>query len=158
MKKRQTATAQANTQVMVADISVPNVLAKIEKALAEQEVIRTTSYRTGGSVDGFGNNLKDEKEVGNVIRMFSKVQANAVAYNDATSTLELETTPVFTFKGSTLEDWKIDCQLRIKIITLEDRLSKLQKARDIMTQFLSEDDKKKQALADVAGLLGMSFE
>jgi hypothetical protein len=139
------------------NMTVPDVLVQIDKALGEQETIRTTTYRTGGLVEGFSTNLKDEKEVANVIRMFSKILASEKAYNDSIRALGLNEAPVFTFKGCIVEDWKIDCQLRISIITMEDRSNKLEKAKSIVSQFLSEADKRTAALADVSKLLGISI-
>jgi hypothetical protein len=139
-------------ELAIADQSVPNILDVLKKELQEIKKVSGSNYRTSGNVDGV--NIKNETSIPNLIKVYGSIKVSEQAYNQAADDLGLVSYPQYTAQGCTVEDWKKDIDLRIKIITQEDRKKELEEAIKEMEQFLTEEDRKAQVLAKIAGIIG----
>ena len=139
-------------ELAIADQSVPNILDVLKKELQEIKKVSGSNYRTSGNVEGV--NIKTETNVSNLIKVYGSIKVSEQAYNQAAEDLGLTTYPTYQVGGCTVEDWRKDIDLRIKIITQEDRRKELEEAIKEMEQFLTEEDRKAQVLAKIAGIIG----
>jgi len=139
-------------ELAIADQSVPNILDVLKKELQEIKKVSGSNYRTSGNVDGV--NIKTETNIPNLIKVYGSMKVSEQAYNQAAEDLGLTTYPTYQVGACTVEDWKKDIDLRIKIITQEDRRKELEEAIKEMEQFLTEEDRKAQVLAKIAGIIG----
>lgn len=134
-------------------VNIPNELEKINQKLNSLQKITETPYKTSGELgNGFGN-LKNETKIANLISLCSMINAKEAAYNAAAAELGLQTFPEFSVNGYSSADCKSDIKLRIAVLSQQETLDKLNKAKSILSTFLSEEDKKRQALEDLKDLL-----
>lgn len=141
-----------NTELSVNQI--PAFIQKIDAQLASLKSMAETTYKTGGKIDGFSENLKEAKEVDTIIKMFSAVIGRKKMYDEAQAELEVKTAKQFTYNGHTLEEWKADCMFRIAVVTEHETRERLQRAKEKATTLLSDEDKKALALKELVELLG----
>lgn len=130
-----------NTELAINTTKIPDVLTLLNAKLNDLKHITESNYVTSGNLDGF-NNLKEEKEVENVIKMFSVILAKETAYTSAQEELGLTSAPVFKQNGSTKEEWKKDCILRVQIINHKEQYDKLVTMKKKAATFLSQEDQK----------------
>lgn len=131
---------------------VPNTLESIKAKLNELKLITDTPYKTTGVLTGLGD-IKTMKDSESLIKAYASVKAKEKAYNDAADELGIKSYKQFSIDGATSEQWKSDINLRINIITVEDRKNKLQTAYDKAAKFLSEEDQRAIAMKEIAALL-----
>jgi len=131
--------------------SVPTILSKLEKELENLKHISETNYRTSGIVDN--TDIKTLTKESDLIAIFGGIITREKVYNEAAKELGRTTYPIFQIGGCNTLDWKHDIDLRIQIITHEERKSNLEKAYDKMKRFLSEEDQKAIAMKEIAELL-----
>lgn len=124
------------------------ILDKLDLEISQLKAIETTTWKTNGDLEGFGN-IKSEKKIENLIRAYSFVLAKSKFYNESALALGVKTFPVFTI-GGTLEEWEHDIKLQISIVSHQDKYDKLKKAKDALSKFLSEDEQKMAILKEVA--------
>ncbi len=141
-----------NTELSVNQI--PAFIQQIDAQLAGLKSMSDTTYKTGGKVDGFSENLKEAKEVDVIVKMFSAVLGRKEMYDKAQAELGVKTTKQFTYNGHTLDEWKADCTFRIAVVTEHETRERLQKAKEKATTLLSDEDKKALALKELVELLG----
>ncbi|RTK92891.1 MAG: hypothetical protein EKK64_11140 [Neisseriaceae bacterium] len=131
-----------NTTLLTTNTNIPAVLETIDKALNSMSHITGSDYVTGGNIGGFSKNLKEETDLNVLIKMAASIISRDKAYNDAAQILQLPQYPQFKVNGNHKDEWLKDIQLRIAIITNDDKIKKLQEFKDKATQFLSEEDQK----------------
>lgn len=151
MAKKTTAATSTDVPALM-DVSVPEIMQKLENEIKQLDHLTDSKYRTSGNLDGFGD-IKKETSVSNLIKAFSVVMAKANAYAAAATDLEVDTFPVFEVNGGSVSDWKKDIQLRIAIINHKEKLDKLNHFRDEMKKFLSKEDQKAQLMMEMASYL-----
>jgi hypothetical protein len=127
---------------------VPEVLSLLDQEISKLKTISESVYKTGGTLDGFGD-IKAETKIENLIRAYSSVRGRENAYNDAQKELGVASAPAFTVSGGNSADWKQDIQLRIDIITHKDKLDKLNEYKTRMSGFLSAEDQKSMLLKEM---------
>lgn len=134
--------------------NIPDVLSKIDSKLAELKKVTDSVYKTSGSLgNGFGD-IKTEMKIQNLISLFSTICAKEKAYEAASKDLGLSTYPEFSVNGFTVADCKEDIKLRINILSHQEQLDKLNKAKELVSKFLSEEDQKRIALEQLKDILG----
>lgn len=135
-------------------VNINDTLAKINEKLSSLNKITETPYKTSGELgNGFGN-LKNETKIQNLISLCSMINAKEAAYDAAAKELGLENKyPAFTVNGYTSEDCKSDIKLRIAVLSQQETFDKLNKAKERLSVFLTEEDKKRQALEDLKDIL-----
>lgn len=143
-KKKETALALTHSA------GVPDLLEVLNQKIAALKHIEESVYKTGGTLEGFGD-IKTEMKVENLIRAFSSVRGRENAYNDAAKELGLKTYPVFTISGGNAEDWKKDILLRKAIIEHKDELDKLNGFKAKAAEFLSKEDQKAMLIEEMKG-------
>lgn len=132
--------------------NTPAILEKLDSALAELKRVEESPYKTSGNLEGFGD-IKSEMKIDNLVKAYSSVKGRANAYADASVDLKLSKVPAFSISGGTVDDWKHDIQLRIEIITYQDKYNKLKEAKDKLSKFLSEEDQKMMILKNLQDVL-----
>ena len=143
---------QENELAKLSDLSVPSVLEKLQEELKQIKSVSGSNYQTSGVIPG-GIDIKKEKSIENMIRALANINISKAAYDQAAEDLKLDSYPVYQVGGYSVENWKHDIDLRIKIITHEDRKKELEGAISKMEAFLSEEDRKSQVLKEIAGIL-----
>lgn len=143
------------TAVSIVSQDVPNTLENIKAKLNELKLITDTPYKTTGVLTMAEQkiDIKTIKDVESLIKAYSSVRAREIAYNEAADDLGIKTYKQFSINGGTSKDWKHDIDLRIQIITVEDKKNKFQKAYDKMQKFLSEEEQRAIAMKEVEALL-----
>lgn len=61
--------------------------------------------------------------------------------------------PTFKWMDYTYEEWDHDIRKRIDLVTHQDQITKLQKAKALLETLLTEEDRKQIILAELKGLL-----
>jgi hypothetical protein len=143
---------KTNTEVSIVGQDVPTVLDTIKEKLNSLKAITDTPYKTSGNLTGIGD-IKTLKDIGSLIKSYASVKAKENAYNAAADDLGIKNYPLFSLDGGTAAQWKHDIDLRIQIITVEDKKNKYQKAYDTMQKFLSEEEQKAIVMKEMASLL-----
>ena len=135
--------------------SVPNVLEILAAKLAELKVVTECSYKTGGTLAGFGD-IKSETKVENLIRAYSSIRGKEHAYNESAKELGITNYPAFSEAGGTAADWKQDILLRKAVIEHADTKAKLEslteQAKGFLTKEMQYEIFLKEAGAMVAAL------
>lgn len=147
-KKSQTSTALA-----VVGSDVPTLLERVNAEIAKLKHIQDSVYKTTMKDPQFGN-LKEEKLIPNLLRVFSTILGKQHYYEAAAEELGLSSYPVFHYEGSEVADWKHDILLRIAIIEQKDTLDKLNQFKERASKLLSEEDQKNLLARDMAKFLG----
>lgn len=132
---------------------MPAVLEMLDKALQSVDKITGSDYITGGNIEGFSKNVKDEQDIANLVKMAASVISRERAYNEAAENLELSTFPQFKIGGSTKDEWIKDIKLRIAIINNSDTINKIKEFKEKTAKFLSEEDQKAILFKDMENFL-----
>jgi hypothetical protein len=147
MSKSKTNAVALNVPSVMDGIEVLNT--KIESLKHIQESV----YKTTGKIGGFNNNIKDEMNIAELIKMGSSVQAREDHYNSyAMKALKLKTFPVFKLDGHTLEEITADITLRIAILENKERLDNLNELKKEYTELMDKEDRKAILAAKLAQL------
>ena len=142
----------SKAELSTPEITIPQVLEKIQEQLKSFKKIETTSYKTQGTLTGFGN-IHNETKVENLIKAHSSIRGRANAYKEAAEDLGLNEYPVFTVDGADAEAWKHDIDLKIQIITHKERIDKLKDIEAKAKSFLSQEDQKVIFFKELMGTL-----
>ncbi len=113
----------------------------INTKLAELKTIQESVYKTTGKLAGFPKPLQEETKIEEIVKMFSSVRAREQSYNQAADELKLREVPLFKLEGSTAEDWKNDCELRIAIIENKERLDELNTLKKEYEELMDKEDR-----------------
>ena len=133
--------------------SIPEVLSAIKSKIATLGKIETTKFKTKGDMPGFPTNLQKEENVNTLIAAYSSAKGRSEAFAAAATELGV-TGKTLDLGGSTLEEWRHDIDLRIKIVTQSDELKKLRKLEEKASTFLSQEDQKAIFFQELMGELG----
>lgn len=138
------------TELAIKDMSDTTLLLeKLDSELAKVRTIEETPYKTGGTIDGFGD-IKTETKIENLIRAYSSYKGRFNAYVDSATDLGINTYPAF---GPSLEDVSHDIKLRIAIIRQDVKTKALKEAKTQISKFMSEEEQKLMIFKDLAKLL-----
>jgi len=131
---------------------VPKLLAEVNRQIAELKGEEQDPI-TDGNLENFGR-LSDINDVTTLVRAASSVKGKAAAYNNVAEELQVDLSK-FPFKINKwgAEKWMKDIKRRINEVTYKDKLNKLEKVRDELSGFLSEDDKFSQAVHNIVSIM-----
>ena len=132
---------------------VPTILSALENELKELKKVSGSNFRSSGVIGSW--DLKKETSIETMGKKFASLLVSKDFYDRAMAELGVTTYPVFNVGGATIEDWKKDFQLRMAIVTQAEREKALKEAIAEMKTFLTEEDRKTQAMAKIAGILGL---
>lgn len=125
----------------LAIVSVPTGIEAVNKKIAQLKEITESVYKTPGRVTSFSNNIKDETNISELIKMFSSVSGRAKAYDAASEELGLKTVPVFKVDGGTVAEFAHDIKLRIAIIQNKETLDELNAIKKEYTELMDKEDR-----------------
>ncbi len=134
----------------VAIISTNSSLERLKNELASLTKISETPYKTDGKIDGIPSNIQQETNIANLIKMYGSVKERARAYKESAEELQINTFPQFNLNGNTLESYKHDIQLKIAIITIDERRKQLEGLVKEGEEFLTKEDKYEAYLKRLA--------
>jgi len=108
----------------------------------------------GKSIPGFGE-LKDVSDTSMLIQAYSSIKGRMNAYDAAAKDMGLKgkKLPKFKVEGVSGDKWLAAIIRREAVVTSADKLAKLEEAKGIFTSMLSEEDKAKAKIQDLAGIL-----
>jgi len=149
MKKSNQNTGVA---LLIAGKSVPEQLEAINGALNNLQSVKESSYKTSMNLEGFGD-LKNCTDIKTLIKALSSINGREKAYAEAAMLIGLKSVPAFEINGGNTKDWTKDIKIRVAVISEKDIREKLQKAHDKLSQFLTDEEKRKQAENEMASLL-----
>jgi hypothetical protein len=124
----------------------------LEQEIKSFENISDSKYKTSGQVEGF-NNIKEETNIGNLIKTYSSVDSREKAYNNSAEEMGLSTYPQFQVNGSSAEDIKCDIKLRISIITHKETLDKLNDFKTQAKALMTKEEQKNILFSEMATFL-----
>ena len=138
--------AKAKASLEVATVSsAPEALAVLNEQIKSYKHIQDSVYRTKGTLklsDGSTIDLKSETSIDKVVMAFASVQLRARAIETSYSELGRTKYPVVKIDGSTEDEWKQDCLLRIQIIEQKDKLDELNQLKKEWEELLDKEDRK----------------
>ncbi len=146
MKTKETA--------LTVSTNVPEILTVLEEKIKSLKAITECNYKTGGECVGFATNLKEEKKLDNIIRMFASIKGRSGAYNASADEMGLSEYPEWRESNGNVEDWKHDCLLRKAVIEHKQTLDKLNEFKDKMSKFMSAEDQKAMLMKEMEKFLG----
>lgn len=136
--------SKANLEIATIS-SAPEALAVLNEQIKSYKHIQDSVYKTKGTLklsDGSTIDLKSETSIDKVVMAFASVQLRARAIEMSYATLERSEYPVVKVDGSTEDDWKQDCLLRIQIIEQKDKLDELKELKKEWEELLDKEDRK----------------
>lgn len=142
---------------LTSSAGIPDILGALEQEFKDLKRVAETPYQTQGQLDGFGN-IKDEKNIGNLIKAYSSVVGRSEAYDKAQVALGVKDAPEFQLNGGTVEAWKHDIQLRIQVITQDERFNQLKEFKKQAEELMDKEDKKKLLLDNLGKFLKKNEE
>jgi hypothetical protein len=131
---------------------VSSIVTILEQEIKSFEHISDSKYKTSGQVEGF-NNIKEETNIGNLIKTYSSVDSREKAYNNSAEEMGLSTYPQFQVNGSSAEDIKCDIKLRISIITHKETLDKLNDFKTQAKALMTKEEQKNILFSEMATFL-----
>ncbi len=132
---------------------VPTALDILRDELSALKTITETEYRTDGKVDSFSGNIKEEKNVDTLIKMWSVVRTRAKFYNEAQEDLDVKEAKPFAMGGFGADAFKADIKLRIAVLKHSERKAELEALVTEGVSYLTKDDQHKIYMAKVAAAL-----
>jgi len=153
-KKEETTAVATLDQVAFTKEGVPDMLAIVQKQIAELKGGMPKSEKTSGAPDGFPFAVKDCKTVDDLIKMHSFVVAKQKAYVSSATELGL-TAANYPFKLGkyAASTWVTDIKFKLALVKNATKLDKLNKVRTILENNLSEEAKFKKQMEELAGIL-----
>jgi|SRR6187402_499234 len=124
--------------------SVFEQLQAVNHKLATVKAITDTPYKTSGLVTTANGqlNIKTATDQKVLVLAFSSVLARLEALDKAYEELGATgTRPVSQIDGASLEEWKADFKLRLNIIQNQEKLDKLNKIKEGLTDLMGRDEK-----------------
>ena len=138
-KKQETITA------LTRQSSVPDALQAINDRIAAMKHIQECVYLTSGKIttgSGGQKDIKEEKNVTELVKAFSGILFRAKAIEEAYDELGINSYPAVKVDGGTVEEWKKDILLRIEIINQKDTLDELNSLKKEWEDLMDKEDKK----------------
>jgi len=154
-KGRKTTTAKATTatvELATIGANVPEIMQVLDAKLKTMDDVRESKYKTSGVLDSV--DIKKEKNIEALIRIYGSVMARESIYNESAKELGITTYPSFEISGGSSADWKADIKLRIKVINQKETVDKLVEYKDKMSKFLSEQDQKDMLMKEMSDFFG----
>lgn len=134
--------------------SIPEVLLSIDTQIAQLKDVETSKFKTSMNLAPFGGDLKKVKDVPTLVKAFSFIRSKGKAYVEAGAELGVAGLPTFKEDNGTVEQWKSDIELQIRIVTHKERLEELKAIKSKAETFLSQEDQKSMFFADLMKTLG----
>lgn len=111
----------------------------------------TSTIKVG--LPGFGL-VKDISDVESLVKAHSMLTAKSNAYKNSLKALDLKATKYpFKEQGHTLSEWEKELKVRLNTVKNEQALRKLEEAKTILEDNLSQDMKLQAGLKKIQGLL-----
>lgn len=145
MAKKQTTALSTN--------AIPNAIAKLEEKLKSFEGINESAYLTGGEIEGF-HNLKEVADLKQLIKMAGTLVDSKRIYDSGAAGLNLETFPMYEYKGFSVESWLKDIRLRYDLINQKETIDRMNEFKAELAQFLSDEDRKAIVLEKLKDFMG----
>lgn len=137
---------------IIKDDNVTTAMKVLDQKLQEVNKLSETPWKTSGNLPDFGD-IRSEKNIPKLVKAFAMVKDSERMYNDAQQDLELKQVPAFTIGGGNTEDWKHDIKLRIAIVQQHETMEALRKHKEILSKFVSEEEQKANAFAELQQFL-----
>lgn len=145
---------------MTTEIAKPTrlqiALEKIDLELKALKDVESRAFRTNGQFrfnPGYTGNaaidIPRTKDIELLISVYSYLMVKDNQYNQAAEELGLSEYPVFKWQGYTWEAWKNDLQLRIDVVAHHEKREKLNKAKQQLSTFLTEEDRLEMTLKNL---------
>ena len=159
MAKKTTTTENLETGVSVKGQftleGVPDLLAQVNEQIRKLKGDKERAAKITESLGVFGR-VCDIKEPGKLIDAYAFITRKAKAYEEFAPVFqEIDTlTPLksFTESGHSLKSWQEEILAQYRETTFESKLAKLMKAKDLLTENLSREQKFAAAVKDIADL------
>ena len=149
-KEKASTTALAKS---MSEAPIPELMKKIDGKIASLKRIEESVYKTPGTVPGFPTKIKEETNIGNLLKMGSALMAMEKAYDDFATQIGRKKYPNFLVCGHGFPEYKADIELRIEIIEHKDTLDKLKGFKDSMKGLMSAADQKAILAQEMAAFL-----
>ncbi len=149
MAKKSTEVALTSTS------SVSEGIELVRAKLNELKEIETTTWKTSGKVtmsNGTLKDLRDEKSIPELVKAYSAIKLRCEALDGAYDDLGISPAPVSKIDGGTIEEWRHDFQLRMKIIQQEETKAKLTKIESQWRELMDKEDKKALLIKEMQNL------
>lgn len=152
------ATLSETTQEMGLTVksSVTDVIDAINAKIKALKHIQDSVYKTPGNVQTSAGqkNIKDEKNITELVKAFASIKARATAMEDAYAELGMKEFPVVKVDGGTVEEWKDDIILRIQIIEQKETLDELNTYKKEWEELMDKEDRKELLLKKMKKFAG----
>ncbi len=115
----------------------------VKQKLAEVQKITDSVYKTPARINvGTSTvDIKTEQNVENLVVAYGIVCAKIDAVESAYTNLGITSHKVVRIDGGTKEEWTADVTLRINIINNQEKLTKLNKIKDSLTELMGKEEK-----------------
>ena len=154
-KRRSTTTKKAastavatKSQYTVED--VPSMLQTVQEQIDAIKKGMPEKVETTGSLSGFGP-IKDIKTLTDLIMARAAIEARAAAFAQAAKEVVPAgfNAPTFKMDGHTPEQWYADIKRRGVEVAHESKLKKLEATKKKLSQFVSEEQRLSDTLAEI---------
>jgi hypothetical protein len=128
-------------------------LEKIDAKLSNLGDVSESNYITEGKIDGISANIKEMKTVEDVNTAFAIILIRENGYNQSANVLGVKSLKPFTQNGFSVSAFEKDCKFRIGIITSHETRTKLEEARKIIQEQMTEEEKRAMNLEKANSIL-----
>lgn len=139
--------------------SLENVPVMLEQVNAKIKALKGDKERAAKiteSLAGFGK-ISDIKEPARLIDAYAFITRKAAAYKEFSDVFQaidtLNKVKDFTESGHSLKSWQDEILAQYREVTFEAKLAKLEKAKQLLTENLSAEQKFIATMSDMADIL-----
>jgi hypothetical protein len=151
-KKVETGVALANQFTLE---SVPALLEQVNAQIKKLKGDKERAAKITEPLCGFGK-ISDIKEPGKLIDAYAFITRKAKAHEEFVPIFQeidsLTKIPAFTENGHSLQSWQDEIMAQYRETTFQTKLDKLEKAKALLTENLSREQKFAASMADIADL------
>ena len=155
MAKKKTTTEVATLgDISMTKEGVPDMLKLVNEQIKAIRKGLPKSNSTSGAPDGFPFNVEQCRTVDDLTKMHSFISAKEKAYNSSVSELGLtKSNYPCKISGHSPAVWKKDIAFRLNEVKNKTKLDKLSKVRALLEKNLSEKERFKKEMQDMAGII-----
>lgn len=151
-KSKQSTGLTVITQDSFTVENIPMLLKKVTDGIKEIKGVEDDEATTAGkNLPGFGM-LEYINDVGTLVRAYSSVEGKDEYYKKAAKKMGLVKFPPLKIDGVGEQAWKEAIIRRERVVSSAKRLAKLEEAKAILTERLSEEDKMKNACSSIVDI------
>lgn len=150
----------SKSKELTVQTDVQKKLSLIEEKIKNMNIISSTPFKTNGNFrfDEFSGvstfNIHHATIIDILIKVLADISLKEEAYNKVyTEELRQKSFPVCKIFQFSVTDWRHDVKLRLNILLQQDRLKRLNEAKEKLIPFLTENDRLASALQEVDDLL-----